>query len=655
MTMSPLARRTQFRFGIPSLWCAVWWAVAAGGLTLAAQQQSVDGTIAVGRNVLVSSARQELAHNEVWLGTDPTNARRLLACSMFRQQDANESGSIVYQSLDGGATWKPTFELAKSGDPICEYGPDGTAFYLVLALPEAPGVESVPEAAWTRLYRSSDGGSSWGRPTVFTFIDREFIAFDTSRTPYQIYINGTKSAPQIETEARSIGIALFSSTDKGATFAGPVMLNAPNPRYVLGMGNTVVLSDGTVLSVFGELRDYWTTRELQANAPGRSNARLRVATLADGGARLSLAGTIGDYYMPAPRIATQIGPRMAVDRNRGPFHDRVYVTWPDQRSGNVQILFSYSTDKGKTWTPPAVVNDDRPPLDRTQRPDHFMASAAVNRDGVVGVMWYDRRNHATDLGWDVRFTASLDGGDTFLPSVKVSEAPHTFSTKSGWITAARGSGGGTRTPGSAPAPPARSPLTVTMSVDSFHYTGGHTAGLMADADGVFRPLWIDNRTGSPQMWTAPVTVTGRVMKHGSTDLSSLADVTGRVSFELSSSTFDRSTGTARMTARLKNTSEQPIKTPLKVRVTSLRSEVGAPEIVNADNRRPGAGALWDFSGLVPDGVLEPKGLSQPKTLIFRLTDVRPFRQGTEFKFGLVSFDARVLASQDKPAGTRAAQ
>jgi hypothetical protein len=31
---------------------------------------------------------------------------------------------------------------------------------------------------------------------------------------------------------------------------------------------------------------------------------------------------------------------------------------------------------------------------------------------------------------------------------------------------------------------------------------GDTAGLCADADGVFHPLWIDNRTGERQVWTA---------------------------------------------------------------------------------------------------------------------------------------------------------
>jgi hypothetical protein len=40
----------------------------------------------------------------------------------------------------------------------------------------------------------------------------------------------------------------------------------------------------------------------------------------------------------------------------------------------------------------------------------------------------------------------------------------------------------------------------------FSLTGGDTAGLAASADGTFHALWIDNRTGVQQAWTAAITV-----------------------------------------------------------------------------------------------------------------------------------------------------
>ena len=69
--------------------------------------------------------------------------------------------------------------------------------------------------------------------------------------------------------------------------------------------------------------------------------------------------------------------------------------------------------------------------------------------------------------------ASIDGGTTWLPSVAVNDVPSTLSKDSygsrlGWL--------------------------------------GDTPGLAADSKGVFHPVWIDNRTGIKQVFTASVLV-----------------------------------------------------------------------------------------------------------------------------------------------------
>src|SRR5207253_3154623 len=96
-------------------------------------------------------------------------------------------------------------------------------------------------------------------------------------------------------------------------------------------------------------------------------------------------------YLRWPPDATSGVPSIAADPGSKPFKDRVYAVWPDGRSGRQEILLSYSTDQGKTWSRPIVVNDDRPK--GPTRPDHLMPTIAVNRDGVVGVAWYDRRDN----------------------------------------------------------------------------------------------------------------------------------------------------------------------------------------------------------------------------------------------------------------------
>jgi len=111
-----------------------------------------------------------------------------------------------------------------------------------------------------------------------------------------------------------------------------------------------------------------------------------------------------------------------------------------------------------------------------------MPVVAVNKDGVVGVSWYDTRDAAgKDKGWDVRFAASLDEGKTWNPSVRVTSVSSKFT---GEIRKKLG-----------------------LSEDGRRLNGpGDTAGLAATADGAFYPLWIDNRTGIRQVWTARIEV-----------------------------------------------------------------------------------------------------------------------------------------------------
>jgi hypothetical protein len=253
------------------------------------------------------------------------------------------------------------------------------------------------------------------------------------------------------------------------------------------MGNSVVTSAGTLVGVFAET-DTLSRRDV-----------LKATTSIDGGSTLTPATTIGAFVAGGERKGANLGnanaqPMLAIDASTGRFKDRLYVVWPDRRSGHTQIFFAASNDGGATWTTPRAIDDNAP----SATTDHFMANVAVNRDGVVGVMWYDRRGHPDNLGWDVRFSASLDGGTTFLPSVKVSERGTTFPAGA---SLARN-----RPNTIAQDSAAMQRATIAAARESFTYMGGDTAGLAADASGAFHPVWVDNRTGIPQVWTARVVV-----------------------------------------------------------------------------------------------------------------------------------------------------
>ena len=599
--------------------------------------------IVVGPNVQVSKALEHLSHGETYIAADPRNADRLLGASMVFSEEMNKTYSLVYASQDGGEHWMPTHEIkgfAHAPDPVCAFGPDGTAYFVAMGLKGGDSVDLV-------VYRSKDGGMTWLGPTTipstFQGADREYIVADHTHGPYRgrIYINGLSWVRHISGPHQASAVGVWRSLDNGESFSEPVKMASWGSRYLNGIGNGVVLSEGTFVCLFAELSDYWQpdgSRKVPENAPGRPNAELFVIASSDGGQSLSQPIKVSDWYKGDAFYdkSTSDIPYLAVDQSGGPFADRLYAVWPDERSGRAEILLSYSPDKGRTWSDPLVVNDDLPTEGLAAGPDHLHPQVAVNRDGVVGVMWYDRRDNVEDLGYWVRFAASLDGGDTVLPSVRVSEAAMSHSKNDQWIVH------GFSFPAAGPV---SNSLNLMLVLDNWHYHAGDTVGLAADAEGVFHPLWVDNRTGIHQVWTAPIKVNAKMMPHGSPELAPLTDVTACLELALANPRYDRRQDIVSVDVRLKNISPRTVLGPLKMRVMKVQSELGNPEILGAANGEKGPGAIFDFEAVLK---LIPQEISPVKKLEFRLSRLRPIRRGkNDFRFGIIDLNARIYGAPGK--------
>ena len=413
--------------------------------------------ITVGPNVRVSTGRPDEAHYETHAAAHPTDPARFLATAIIYPATGRR-GTIVYATNDGGKTWTPSLQgdfLENTGDPAVAYGPDGAAYFAVLTSRGHP-LEVKPEKPahnWdgrkTLLYRLAEGGARWEGPAKFPFADREYIVVDDTKGKFhgRVYVTGDPRP--------NSGYIVFASEDGGRTFPRP---GAESDTRGASMGNAVVASDGTIIGAYA--------------GPGY----VRAAVSTDGG-RTLLSSVVIDTFVRAggrkDAAHNNVNHFMtiAIDRSGGAHNDRVYVTWPDRRTGHAKAWFSYSADRGKTWSRARVVTDN-PATDTT---DQFMPTVAVNKDGVVGLLWYDRRDNADNLSYYARFTASLDGGQTWLPSVRVSAEPYVSGPVS--------------------------------KKSAFPGNGGDTAGLVATMDGVFHPVWVDDRTGVPQVWTAAITVT----------------------------------------------------------------------------------------------------------------------------------------------------
>jgi hypothetical protein len=89
----------------------------------------------------------------------------------------------------------------------------------------------------------------------------------------------------------------------------------------------------------------------------------------------------------------------------------IYVTWSDERNGNLDIYFSSSSDGGNTFSSDKKVSDDLIGTDK------WVPSVAVDDAGGLFIAWIDYRNG--DL--DVYMANSTDGGSTFSADKKVND------------------------------------------------------------------------------------------------------------------------------------------------------------------------------------------------------------------------------------------
>jgi len=592
--------------------------------------------ITVGPNVQASKSRSDLVHNEVLLAADPANAKNLLGCTIAFSPQQNKILTMAYASYDNGMSWNPAVANDTgilSADPACTFGQDGKAYFISIE-------RSGPRTDTLVVYRSTDYGKTWSPRTVLLAsapsVDRAYVIVDQTNSKYRgrVYIYGQIAQRTVDGEFAGLSIALWRSLDNGVTFEGPIVRSRDKPLS-FHPANSVVLSDGILVCLVAEL-DSQKRNDGYVGSQNRKadvqNGILKVLTSSDGGETLTPAVKISDIYEDWREGSTGL-PSLAADPGSAAFKDRLYAVWADGRYGRTRILVSYSTDKGKTWSGPRLVSDG--PTTNGEGSDSFMPVVAVNPEGVVGVMWYDKRGISGGLGYNVRFAASLDGGETWQPSVRVSQSPKTFENRGTLPIAAgvwRGAAG-----------------TLSLSVRRYEWlAGGHTAGMSADANGIFHPFWVDNRTGLSQIWTAPVAIRGTVAKNGSVDLAQLDDVSTSTMLELSDCNYERAINVVSCSARLKNTSKETLPGPLKMRVITLTSDLGTPRILNADNGESGAGAVWEFGKEIESGWLKPGENSHSKLFRFQILNPLEFWQSDQFKSTFVLMDFRVLA---QPQGT----
>ena len=289
-------------------------------------------------------------------------------------------------SKDAGRTWTFGGVLTPGvfgSDPVLTSSADGAIYYLSINFDEM------------RIFRSFDGGASWGPKVVidYEFDDKPWMAIDTTDSVGNgnIYIAWT----EIENFTRS--------TNGGQTWLDPI----ESPIYVPFWGTLCVHPSGALYLI-----------DRQAHVIRSRNAKNgRMLPMFQ---ELSNANFILSLENGAPNPYGLMGqPWIVADYSNGPTHGYLYALSSACGCGSddpLDVRFSRSIDGGQTWEFEIRVNDD-PLADYSWQ---WFACMSVAPNGRIDAAWFDTRDDPTVTFSELYYSYSTDGGATWAPNVALS-------------------------------------------------------------------------------------------------------------------------------------------------------------------------------------------------------------------------------------------
>jgi len=541
--------------------------------------------IILGPSVQISADRPNAPHVESFLAISPKDPHQMLASSISFENGV--AICVVYSSHDGGRTWRRSDSFCKGvvpfsgGDPVVYYDNTGAGLFA--------SIDSGSDL-FVRVWRSTDGGVHWDNVTKVPGLtyDREFLGIDRTSGPYagRVYLAGEVLVRQIQQSGNSLApeLGITHSADNALTFSPAKVFDTPmSDNRAGGVGNIgelLVASRGELLVPFMASLD-------MKGVPPRA---FWFFVSKDGGRTFSarqglpyMQGTMSIHRrVTGPDIHT------AIDQSTSPFADRIYVAYDDYKDDRYDLYVAHSDDLGESWSSPVKVNDNIGQGDPGNR------AIAVNRNGVVAIIWNDRRDDPTDMCYRLYGSASLDGGETFLPNVQFSSHPTCFNTRGNWE-------------GSANAFAIDDGVELTSVPDRFA-NGGETQGLAATPDGQFHVTWNNDVNGVMQLWYTTFTIEGNVHRTKEQQahrdectfpppapdnrVRQPSDMTKDVSFEASAARVDFAPKSVSITVAVKNRSMCSVAAPLTLVLDKIETDFEGLRVSNADNGLTNDGAAW---------------------------------------------------------------
>lgn len=392
--------------------------------------------------------------------------------------DYNSPNVVSYVSLDAGETWNGPFQpryidgdLGAGGDPVVAFDREGNSYMTSISIGfEAFKILGVPyeeQVSSIAITKSLDGGYSWEKPTSSSrstvnlqitqlvgsgvigsvslgFLDKPWLNIGPNPNDLSkdiIYVTYTKFDVIYEIVTYLDGaflgfqnpvvtttIEIVKSEDGGQTWSSPVAVS-PTVREVTGGGNgnqfseqqRVVQGSQPITTKDGTLYVTWLDSTDDSAFTGL--AEIIIAKSTDAGQTFENAVVASNFIEPDYSSRTAFfrswgGAFPQIDAGPNGELSIVYIGRPAGKpTDDGDVYHVQSIDNGQTWTRPQKVNDD------LTNAYQFFPAVSIDPTGGIHVMWGDFRDDKSEKRYNIYYSTSEDGGETWLENSRVTDFP----------------------------------------------------------------------------------------------------------------------------------------------------------------------------------------------------------------------------------------
>jgi hypothetical protein len=404
-----------------------------------------------------------------FLAVDPANDLHVVGSYV----DLRTRKCGLMRSTDGGQTWRRLDNFPAIGSyPFClstnsnifhgplAFGRNSTLYYALAGWDVQDRAVGSGGNVSIMVARSTDLGDTWQTTLVRDARGKADQAVENNRPVGNIavdrktgnddavYVTWQFSTPFVTApNANPTRAVVATSTNGGRNFGDPVDITAPewqdgkNRQAAINSPTATTLAPGVTTTTIAKPEG---SRAAQPDQTANFGGRNPAMTVDDKGnvyafwfntsANIAPSALTGQFLSKSTDkgktwTATQVAPmdpstggtgRIAWSAEGGPQGTVHIVSQGTDRptiNNESDVIYRQSTDGGKTFSPPKVINDDNP----KDLFGQYIPNISVAPNGRLDVAWWDTRSDPGIRGNDVYYSSSVDDGKTWSKNMRVTD------------------------------------------------------------------------------------------------------------------------------------------------------------------------------------------------------------------------------------------